>query len=444
MIKIDNLTFSYATEDSAVLKRVNLEIGKGDFLLVTGPTGSGKSTLLKTLIGLAPNFTGGTLKGSIKINGEETTGLKPHELAHQVGYVNQQPEGAFATDTVEEELAYGMEQLGFSVALMRERINWVAETLGLTGLLKRPLQNLSGGQQQRVAIGAAIAAGQKILLLDEPTSALDGEGALGILELLSNLARTHGFTVLLSEHRTTRVLPFVDGVISLDADGSLARLNIGDLTESAPHPRRHDQARYRHNAASETVISARGLSQTYSGVTALHPTDLYINSGTLTAITGDNGSGKTSLLWCLLREAWSQAVPVSMVPQNAADLLYAPSISEEFAQAQESAERSALKAPALLARLVGRIDPATHPRDLSAGQQLALALALQLSQGASLVILDEPTRGLDKQAKNALVELLDSIRKQGGAIVIATHDLEFAAQVSDFEIALCEGRIVEN
>ncbi len=444
MIKIDNLTFSYAAEDSAVLKRVNLEIGKGDFLLVTGPTGSGKSTLLKTLIGLAPNFTGGTLKGSIKINGEETTGLKPHELAHQVGYVNQQPEGAFATDTVEEELAYGMEQLGFSPALMRERINWVAETLGLTGLLKRPLQNLSGGQQQRVAIGAAIAAGQKILLLDEPTSALDGDGALGILGLLSTLARTQGFTVLLSEHRTSRVLPFVDGVIALDIDGSLARINVADFAESASQARRIEQARDRHNAASETVISARGLTQTYSSVRVLHPTDLDVKSGTLTAITGENGSGKTSLLWCLLREAWSQAVPVSMVPQNAADLLYAPSISAEFAQAQESAERSALRAPALLEQLVGRIDPATHPRDLSAGQQLALAIAIQLSQGASLIILDEPTRGLDKAAKNALVEIFDSIRNQGSAIVMATHDLEFAAQVSEVEIELCEGRIVEN
>jgi energy-coupling factor transporter ATP-binding protein EcfA2 len=438
MIGIDNLTFTYGADDCAILKRVNLSIKAGEFLLLAGPTGSGKSTLFKTLIGLAPHFTGGTLKGSFEIGGTNVAGSKPHELAHLVAYVNQQPEGAFATDTVEEELAYGMEQLGYSPAIMIDRVTWVADTLGLEALMKRPLDSLSGGQQQRVAIGAAIAAGQKILLLDEPTSALDEAGARSVLELLTDLAGIHGFTVILSEHRTDRVLPYVDGVIALGLDGSLSKMPVDDFASTERDLA--TRANPRGTAEVVKLMTAIGLSQSYSGVEVLHPIDLTIKSGIITAITGENGSGKTSLLWCLLREAWRQSVPVSMVPQNAADLLYSATIAEEFDEARESTHGSTFSAPELLERLVGRIDPSTHPRDLSAGQQLALTTSLQLSQGARLVILDEPTRGLDRRAMAALDDTLDFICQQGASVVLATHDLEFADAVSDYQIALRDGR----
>ncbi|MEN9731723.1 MAG: hypothetical protein RL488_1033, partial [Actinomycetota bacterium] len=160
MIRFEGVTFGYQHAESSVIRRTNFGIAAGEFVLVCGPTGSGKSTLLKLLNGLAPNFTGGTLSGSITIDGVEVVGKKPQELAELVGYVNQQPEGSFVADTVGEELAYGLEQLGFEPAEMERRVTSYATLVGVADLIDRPLAALSGGQQQRVAIASAMAAGQ--------------------------------------------------------------------------------------------------------------------------------------------------------------------------------------------------------------------------------------------------------------------------------------------
>ena len=217
LISIKDLTFSYDRAESPQLTRVNLEFAAGEFVLVCGPTGSGKSTLLKTINGLAPHFTGGRLRGRIKIDNQDVTGRLPHELAELVGYVNQQPEGWFVADTVQDELVYGLEQLGFSRERMAAELSRVAKMLGLQDLLDRPLSFLSGGQQQRVAIGAALAAGQRVLLLDEPTSALDVDAAAETVDLLKSLAKDHGVTILVAEdradHHTDRQIALFRGNI---------------------------------------------------------------------------------------------------------------------------------------------------------------------------------------------------------------------------------------
>ena len=210
MIALKDVTFGYLETERPSLTRVTIEFSAGEFALVCGATGSGKSTLLRILNGLAPHFTGGALSGSVIVNGQDVTGLKPHDLAMQVGFVNQQPESSFVTDTVEQELVYGMEQLGFERTRMAESLEQVASLLGLSELLDKPLSWLSGGQQQRVAIAAALAAGQKILLLDEPTSALDPEAAAEIIGVLKSLAHDHGITVILVEHRIERVIELED------------------------------------------------------------------------------------------------------------------------------------------------------------------------------------------------------------------------------------------
>ena len=223
MISIRDLSFSFTDADSPVLRRLNLDYEQGEFALVCGPTGSGKSTLLRALNGLIPHHSSGLLSGEVFIDGVQFAGKQPHEVAHLVGFVNQQPEGAFVTDTVLEELAYGMEQLGISEAQMRERISRFATLFGLSELLEKPLESLSGGQQQRVAIASALIAGQQILLLDEPTSALDVESAHQLLLLLKDLSRKQGITVLLAEHRIERVLDLVDSVTVVHGDGSASK-----------------------------------------------------------------------------------------------------------------------------------------------------------------------------------------------------------------------------
>ena len=224
-IEIRGLSFDYGNEDRKVLSRVNLEFREGEFALICGATGSGKSTLLRTINGLSPHFSGGNIAGSIKIFGEEKLGALPHELADLVGYVNQNSEFGFVAETVEEELAFGMEQLGVARDSMAERIGNLAKVLDLGDLLSRNLTELSGGQQQRVAIARALVTEPDLILADEPTGNLDPATSEDIMALIEriNLA---GTTVVMATHDRgivdrlqKRVVELRDGEIIRDQTG---------------------------------------------------------------------------------------------------------------------------------------------------------------------------------------------------------------------------------
>jgi energy-coupling factor transporter ATP-binding protein EcfA2 len=229
MIELKNLTFSYLNSAGATLSeepqlnRINVSIADGEFVLVCGPTGSGKSTFLKTLNGLAPSFTGGVISGELLIDGVNYLGSEPHEFSQLVGYVNQQPEGAFVADVVLDEIVYSAEQLAVSKEKIASEVTRLSKLLNLEDLLDQPLATLSGGQQQRVAIAAALISGAKVLLLDEPTSALDLQGATEVLNLLKRLAKEEGVSILLAEHRISRVIGAVDSVLVVHGDGSVTK-----------------------------------------------------------------------------------------------------------------------------------------------------------------------------------------------------------------------------
>ena len=442
MIIFENLSFGYRNSDELVLKRVNVSIPAGQITLITGPTGSGKSSFLKAINGLAPHFTGGTISGRIQIDGETVTGLMPHELADRVAYVNQHPESAFATDTVEEELAFGLEQLGWAPQLIVDRLAELAEQFGLSELMSRPLMDLSGGQQQKVAIASAIAAKQKILLLDEPTSALDDVAAAKLILALKSLADEQDLAIVIAEHRIERLLAHVEGVLSLAGDGSVRKLDPIAVRDKlgekyAPH-------NLGVKPLSAETLRFNGLQHSYGSITALSTTNLELAIGSITAVAGENGSGKTTLLWCVLREAWKQNLPVALIPQQAADLLFLSTTAEELAESDLASERSARFTASIFEQLVGRVDPTTHPRDLSAGQQLALVIAIQLATKAELLILDEPTRGLDLDAKSELANILSRLRSEGNTILLASHDQAFVEDIADQLIIVSHGQLIEN
>ena len=437
MLRIRNLTFTYKHLDAPALRNINLEIEDGEFVLIKGSTGSGKSTLLKAINGLVPHFTGGSFAGTIEIDGRNVTRLQPHDMAEYVAYVNQQPEAAFATETVEQELAFGLEQLGWDPYSMEERIKGLAATFGLAGLMKTSLSELSGGQQQRVAIASAVAAGQKLLLLDEPTSALDSESAESLIQLLSDLAKRDGITVLIAEHRHERLLPFIDRAIALESDGSMS---IGDEAFATSRPL---TARPQKQTLGDVVLTCQGLAKSYPSGFSLQSMDLSLCANQITGVLGDNGSGKTTLLWAVLEDAWKQGAEVAMVPQNAQDLLFLSSVSDELAEAAEGLSAEAKRPASYVEEIVGRLDPFKHPRDLSAGQQLALVLAIQLASGAKTLIMDEPTRGLDARAKQSLARTLHELREKGHAILIATHDRDFLENVADRLIVVERGAATE-
>src|SRR4051812_30110314 len=215
-----------AYDERPVLLDVDLEVSAGELVLVTGPTGAGKSTLLGVITGLVPRFSGGRLTGDVLLDGASIVRTPPRERAHEIGYVGQDPAAGFVTDSVEEERAYGMEQLGLPPDTMRRRVEETLDLLGLARLRGRDLRRLSGGEQQRVAIGSVLTTHPRILVLDEPTSALDPTAAEDVLATLTRLVHDLGVTVLIAEHRLERVIQYADRVLYLPGGGK--------VTEGAP------------------------------------------------------------------------------------------------------------------------------------------------------------------------------------------------------------------
>jgi energy-coupling factor transport system ATP-binding protein len=434
-----------------------------------------------------PHFTGGTLAGRVTVDGRDTRNYPPRELADVVGYVGQDPLAGFVTDSVEEELAYAMESLGVSPAVMRRRVEDILDSLGLTGLRQRPLSTLSSGEQQRVAIGSVLTAGARVLVLDEPTSALDPPAADDVLAALTRLVHDLGVTVVAAEHRLERVIQYADRVVHVDDEGRVHDttpiaamqnsvvappvVELGRLVRWTPLPlsvrdarRAADSLRAqlsamptpheRPPAVGEPVIAVRKLQANYDDLIALRDIDLLVRPGEIVALMGRNGAGKSTLLAQLVglhRPVAGQVVvaghdpcrrsgadlvrDVGLVPQEPADLFWADTVDDECAGA-------GIDARALLDRLAPGIAGQRHPRDLSEGQRLALALALVIAAGPPVLLLDEPTRGLDYPGKARLVQVLRELAAEGTAVILATHDVELAAEVSHRTVVLADGEIV--
>jgi energy-coupling factor transport system ATP-binding protein len=473
MIDFEHVGVTYEGASEPVLREVNLRIEEGELCLVIGHTGSGKSTLLAAVNGLVPYFTGGTLSGRVVVDGRATEQFRPRELADVVGLVGQDPLAGFVTDTVEEELAYTMEQLAVEPAAMRARLEETLDLLGVADLRHRALRTLSGGQQQRVAIGAALTAHPRILVLDEPTSALDPTSAEDVLASITRLVHDLGVTVVLAEHRLERVLPYADRVVYLPGDGTVATgppaqllaeaqvappvVELGRLAGWAPLPlsvrdaRRQAPAlrrrlpdlppvphRVAHTVAdAPPVLTARGIVVRYGPLIAVREVSLALRQGSGRRTAGSvavDGEDPARLPAAKARRL------VGLVPQTPADLLYLDTVAAELTQADREAGTSVARG--ILDGIAPGIDPAMHPRDLSAGQQLALVLAVQLTAAPAVILLDEPTRGLDYQAKAGLTGILDRLAARGHAIVVASHDVEFATRGCDRVIVMAEGEIV--
>ncbi|MXG88162.1 ABC transporter ATP-binding protein [Nocardioides flavescens] len=471
-------------DGTPVLRDVDLDLADGELVLVSGPTGSGKSTLLGVVTGLVPRFSGGTLVGDVLLDDVSVVHAAPRERAHAVGYVGQDPLAGFVTDTVEEELAYGMEQLGLPPETMRRRVEETLDLLGIADLRGRDLRTLSGGQQQRVAIGAVLTMHPRLLVLDEPTSALDPTAAEDVLATLTRLVHDLGVTVLLAEHRLERVVPFADRMVLLGADGRVQVGEPADLLETSPVvpplvelgraagwsplPLSVREARRRARALdlvppAEAVsvdpapgVDVRRLSVVHGRTVAVREVSLPLGAGRVTALMGRNGAGKSSLLWAVqgsgprqagsVRVAPSGSDPadlkaggrrslVGLLPQQAGDLLYLETVDEECAAGGP-------RTRGLLDELVPGIPGDRHPRDLSEGQRLALALALVLAGDPPVLLLDEPTRGLDYGAKAALARTLRRLATDGRTVVVSTHDVEFVAQAADEVVVLADGEVV--
>jgi energy-coupling factor transport system ATP-binding protein len=482
VIRFDDVSVTYPDATHPAISDVSFEIEEGELVLVIGPTGAGKSTLLKCINGLVPHFTGGHLAGRVLVAGRDTRTSPPRELADVVGYVGQDPVAGFVTDTVEDELAYGMESLGVAPAAMRRRVEETLDLLGLVDLRDRPLLSLSGGEQQRVAIGSVLTVHPRALVLDEPTSALDPAAADDVLAALARLVHDLGLTVVISEHRLERVVQYADRLLLVTAHGAelgdpatvLAHspvappiVELGRLAGWSPLPlsirdarRSAGPLRERLRDATltggapdghrEIVGEVRDLAAGYDGVPAFRGASLTVHRGEIVAIMGRNGAGKSTLLATVagIRKPLSGTVRVEggvrLVPQEPGDLLWAQTVADECRDADRDAHAAPGTVRTLLAGLAPDVADGQHPRDLSEGQRLSLVLAVVLAGGPALLALDEPTRGLDYATKRRLVAVLRRLASEGRGVLLATHDVELVAEVADRMVVLADGDIVSD
>lgn len=493
MIKFSNVSLIYPNSTTTVLENLNLDIVEGEMVLVIGSTGSGKSSLLRLINGLVPHHTGGILAGDVSVDGISTQLVKPGGMAHLIGIVGQNPANGFVADTVEEELAFGMEALNLPNDVMRKRVEEVLDLLSLAPLRNRVIATLSGGEQQRVAIGTALVVHPKVLVLDEPTSALDPIAAEEVLSILHRLVHDLSLTVVIAEHKLERVIGFADRIVHINGEGvanigtpeeimlksaiappivHLARaLGLEEIGLSVRELRRMTtdirEDSYPPLVTPLThqeveIITAKALTVAYDQKIALKSVNTAIYNNEIVAVMGRNGAGKSSLLksFAGISHLTSGSVSISgtdpqtlkgkqrrttlgFIPQEPSDLLYGQSVQIECDQADKDNQVSPGTTMQILKSLVPGITTHTHPRDLSEGQRLGLALSIVLASNPSVLILDEPTRGLDYIAKAELTRILiDFARATNKCVLLATHDVELVAELATRVIFIADGEIV--
>lgn len=489
ILALDHVSYTYAGATAPSLRDVSLTVDEGELVVLAGLSASGKSTLLRAASGLVPHFHGGTLAGSVHVGGMDTRAHGPAELSHVVGTLLQDPESQVVLTTVRAELAFPLENRGESPSAVARGVEEAALALGIAHLLDRATTELSGGELQRVALGAALAGRPQLVLLDEPTSQLDPVAGDELIWLLRRLNEEWGTTIVLAEHRLERCLPAADRVIAM-ADGAIAcdapprdflawaagaapelqtpaarlfstagltppptgvkearkalRARGIDVTALAPgeataaEAARDDDVLRRpsRRARREAALAFDGVwHERRGGAVVLRGVDFAIAPGERVALMGRNGAGKSTML----RHAAGLMEPtrgkvraagrVALLLQDPNDYLLHERVGEE-------ASIEALRAVGL-EHVIDR-----HPRDLSGGQRqrLALAIVLDGDEPAAAILLDEPTRGMDRAAKAALGERLERFAAQGAAVVVATHDPEFAAEVAERVVLLADGR----
>ena len=496
MISFNQVSLIYPQAQKTIFNDLTFSVPEGELLLIMGQTGSGKSSLLKLINGLVPHHTGGILSGEITVAGRSTRMHRPRELADLIGIVGQNPAEGFVTDTVEEEIAFGMESLGVPREVMRKRVEETLDLLGLAQLRNRSLSTLSGGEAQRVAIAAVLTMHPKVLLLDEPTSALDPIAAEEVLSILARLVHDLGLTIIIAEHRLERVLQFVDRIIHVLGEENSGQVRIGlpeeimAQSQSAPpvvllgkdqdwnplpltvrdarrlaEPLREKLANLsppiRKSAevkSLQLILEIKKLVVEYEKKVAVKGIDLEVSQGEVVAIMGRNGAGKSSLLGSAVGitpiksgqvlldgkpapelKGKSLISLVGFVPQEATDLLYGESVLQECAFADRDSQVAPGTTYKILNQLLPDISEIAHPRDLSEGQRLCLVLAIVLAAAPKLLILDEPTRGLDYSAKLRLIKILRSMANEGRSVILSTHDVELVAEVATRVVFLAEG-----
>ncbi|MGF9648357.1 ATP-binding cassette domain-containing protein [Pseudarthrobacter oxydans] len=413
----------------------------GSVTVITGPTGSGKSTILRGIAGLLSHVDGGEISGTVRVAGAHRAATPPRDTARTIGVVLQNPRAAFASTRVRDEIALALELRGIPSASTKARVLEVAERVGVTDLLDRNLSTLSAGEATRVAIAAAVVDQPALLLVDEPLADLDTTARGRVITVLHALARDAGVCIIVAEHRAEALVPIADSWWTID-DGAL-------VPGAAPAPSQPLEARPGRVKPTDLapVLTATNLAVHRKGKPLVRDASLTLHRGEVVALVGPNGAGKSSLLVALALGEGTvtegtggikayDGGRVALVPDASDDLFTRDTVAGELraaerrlARRKNGAQPAPGSAAAHLARLRGDIAIPIgheHPRDLSAGERRILAIALQTMDDPQVLLIDEPTRGLDPAARKAVASALRAAADAGAAVLIATHDRDFA------------------
>jgi energy-coupling factor transport system ATP-binding protein len=464
VISLSDIFYRYpGASNGWTLEGVNLTVRDGEFILVCGSSGSGKSTLAYLFNGLVPHFFGGDLRGSVTVEGLDTRQMNVAGLLPKVGLVLQNTDAHLFCSTVEDEIAFGLESVGWPAAEIQGQVRWVAETLHVRDLLHRPPQALSGGERRLVAIASVLCLDPSVLVLDEPFAHLDWEGMRRVRNLLVDLHQ-RGKTLVVIEQRVGALLRHASRCVVME-QGKMV-FDGGPAESMAVLQGRHLLPVYPEKAkkaskGAKTAIAVRDLSFAQEGRKILQDISLEMKEGETVAVVGRNGSGKTTLIRHLngLRRPKKGAVSVMGSPvedrtplqlaslvgisfQNPNDQFFKNTVREELTAGLKALSKGegTLGEVCDLFGLRDFLD--RSPYRLSEGQKRRVALASVVAMDPGILVIDEPTVGQDGRFLETIANLIVSLRDRGYTVVVVTHDLEFAHAVADRWIVLHEGKKV--
>ncbi|SHJ40249.1 energy-coupling factor transport system ATP-binding protein [Clostridium cavendishii DSM 21758] len=496
-IKINNLNYKYPDKQESSVKDINLSLDKEEILLVLGKSGSGKSTLCKALTGAVPYFYGGEISGEVKLYGENIENM-PHTVrASNISMVFQDPEKQLLMNKVHREVAFGLSNIGVESKEIRRRVWETLEFIGITHLAFRDIKTLSGGEKQKVALASALAYMPRCIVMDEPTSQLDPVASEDIINLVKKINEDLGITFIVVEQRVDKWFSLADKICYME-DGKIDFLGTkDDFYKKAKNERelflpdylrlqklckiqdyslsikqirklfREKSKEFLQTKKSietklgETVIEIKNLSSDYEGLSVLKDINFILKKSSILGVMGENGAGKSTLMKCIMNlkdykgnikilgkdnkkvSLKDLSKYVAYVSQNPNDYISKDTVYEEL---KFTLANHGIQDEKYIEDILKNLDiyniKDQNPKDLSGGQRQRVAIATMLVLKPKVIILDEPTRGLDNKLKEDLGELLLKLKKQGSSIIVITHDMNFNYTYCDELMLLLNGEIV--
>jgi len=490
IFNIKNLTFTYPLKETPALNSINFNVSQGEFITICGKSGCGKSTLLRHL---KPQLTPhGKFSGDIMFKGRSVNNLNLRDAAREIGYVMQNPDNQIVTDKVWHELAFGLESLGFDNNIIRLRVAEMASFFGIQSWFYKSVNELSGGQKQLLNLAAIMAMQPEALVLDEPTSQLDPIAAVDFLETIKKINREIGTTIIMSEHRLEDVFTMSDRILVMDkgeiivndapqAAGIKLKQMGHEMFFAMPSPMRIYAEIENDNNAPLTVKDGRNwITDKFKNINITEETDIIheskedvliklkniwfryeknsadiikdlsfeVKKGEFFCIVGGNGTGKTTALSLVsgINKPYRGKIDINkkykckigVLPQNPQALFLKNTVELDLLEITPDKDKVHEMAEFMgIADLLGM-----HPYDLSGGEQQKSALAKILLLEPDILLLDEPTKGLDGFFKRKLAEILKSLINQGTSIIMVSHDIEFCAKYADKCALFFDGSII--